>query len=186
SALRSGKMTTPVAHGAVLSPGHPGGSLTISANGSTTNTGVVWAYIPTYEDAKHRLTAGTLRAYHAETLQEIWNSDQNADRDHVGTMIKFVPPLVANGKVYMPTHDNAVAVYGLLPPDFSVSAAASKIQIAPGSSSVVSVGVRAQGMVSAPVALSASGAPAGVTVTFSPSSVSGAGVATMTVSLAPS
>jgi len=183
--LSNGKLTTPVAHGAVLSPGHPGGSLTISANGSTTNTGIVWAYIPTYEDAKHRLTAGTLRAYHAETLQEIWNSDQNADRDHVGTMIKFVPPLVANGKVYMPTHDNAVAVYGLLPPDFSVSATPVKVQIAPGSSSVVSVGVRAQGTFSAPVALSASGAPAGVTVTFSPSSVNGAGVATMTVSLAP-
>jgi len=100
-------------------------------------------------------------------------------------MIKFVPPLVANGKVYMPTHDNAVAVYGLLPPDFSVSATPVKVQIAPGSSSVVSVGVRAQGTFSAPVALSASGAPAGVTVTFSPSSVNGAGVATMTVSLAP-
>ena len=33
--------------------------------------------------------------------------------------MKFVPPLVVNGRVYMPNHDNAVSVYGLLerPPD---------------------------------------------------------------------
>jgi hypothetical protein len=73
--LSGGLLTLPAfAHGIVRSPGHPGGSLTISANGSTTNTGIVWASIPTFEDAKHRLTAGTLRAFHAETLTEIWTS----------------------------------------------------------------------------------------------------------------
>ena len=40
--------------------------------------------------------------------------------------------MVANGKVYMPTHDNAVAVYGLLPPDFILGATQSKMQIAVG------------------------------------------------------
>src|SRR4029077_2555817 len=114
-----GKLTTPYAQGQVRSPGHPGGSLTISANGSAANTGIVWASIPTNQSAKHVLTAGTLRAYNAETLQEIWTSDQNPARDRAGTIIKFVPPVVVNGKVYMANHDDKVLVYGLLPPDFN-------------------------------------------------------------------
>jgi hypothetical protein len=184
--LSNDRLTASGVEGAVRSPGHPGGSLTVSADGSTTGTGIVWASIPTFEDSKHRLTAGILRAFHAETLREIWTSDLNAERDRVGTLIKFVPPLVVNGKVYMATHDNAVAVYGLLPPDFSVSVAPAKAQIAPGGSGTFSVGIGAQGPFGAPVALSASGAPAGVTVSFSPSSVIGGGTATMTVALASS
>jgi hypothetical protein len=27
----------------------------------------------------------------------------------------FVPPVVVNGKLYMPNHDDAVVVYGLVP-----------------------------------------------------------------------
>ena len=33
----------------------------------------------------------------------------------LGTLVKFVPPLVVAGKVYVPTYDNALNVYGLLP-----------------------------------------------------------------------
>ena len=183
--LGTRNLTPTALHGLVKSPGHPGGSLTVSANGSTANSGIVWASIPTYEDAKHKLTAGTLRAYHAETLQEIWTSDLNPARDAVGTLIKFVPPLVANGRVYMPSHDNAVAVYGLLPPDFRMAATPAKPQIAAGSSGAVAVAIRAQGTFNAPVALTATGAPAGVTVSFSPSTVIAPGTTTMTVALAP-
>jgi hypothetical protein len=114
--LSNGRLTPPYAHGQVRSPGHPGGSLTISANGSAAKSGIVWASIPTSENAKHILTAGILRAYDAETLQEIWTSEQNPPRDRLGKHIKFVAPLIANGKVYMATHDNTVVVYGLLPP----------------------------------------------------------------------
>jgi uncharacterized protein (TIGR03437 family) len=38
----------------------------------------------------------------------------NPDRDGMGTVGKFVSPTVANGKVYVPTFSNTVAVYGLL------------------------------------------------------------------------
>jgi hypothetical protein len=115
--FRDGKVETAnSAAGSVKSPGHPGGSLTITANGATAGTGIVWASIPTTPDAKHNLSPGILRAYNAETLEQIWTSDQNFDRDHVGTLVKFVPPLVVNGKVYMASHDGAVHVYGLLPP----------------------------------------------------------------------
>jgi hypothetical protein len=118
--LSGGKLVVPAyLQGAVASPGHPGGSLTVSANGSAAGTGIVWASMPTSEDSIHGLHAAILRAFNADTLNEIWASEQNASRDRLGTLMKFVPPVVANGKVYIPNHDNAVAVYGLLPPGIS-------------------------------------------------------------------
>ena len=39
---------------------------------------------------------------------------QNPTRDRLGTLVKFVPPVVARGKVYAVTYDDAVHVYGLL------------------------------------------------------------------------
>jgi hypothetical protein len=39
----------------------------------------------------------------------------NAARDSFGTFAKFAPPLIANGKVYVATWSNQLAVYGLLP-----------------------------------------------------------------------
>ena len=36
-------------------------------------------------------------------------------RDAPGNFTKFAPPVVANGKVYVPTQSKAVSVYGLLP-----------------------------------------------------------------------
>jgi hypothetical protein len=113
--LSGGRLTTPYAQGVVRSPGHPGGSLTISSNGSAASTGIVWASIPTSQNAKWALTAGILRAFNADTLEQIWTSERNAARDRVGTLVKFVPPVVVRGKVYMATHDGTVAVYGLLP-----------------------------------------------------------------------
>ena len=180
--LTGGRLATPpYAQGVVMSPGHPGGSLTVSANGSSAGTGVVWASIPTSQDAKHGLKAGILRAFHADTLQEIWTSEQNAARDRVGTIMKFVPPVVANGKVFMPNHNNAVAVYGLLSADFSIGVTPASRVIAPRTSTTFSVSVGAVGGFSGQVALSASGAPSGVTVSFNPQTITGSGTSTMTV-----
>jgi hypothetical protein len=39
----------------------------------------------------------------------------NAARDSFGNFAKFVPPLVASGRVYVATWSNQVAVYGLPP-----------------------------------------------------------------------
>jgi hypothetical protein len=55
-----------------------------------------------------------LRAYDAESLTELWNSEDMPKRDRLGTLVKFVPPLVMAGKVYTPNYDNAVVVYGAL------------------------------------------------------------------------
>jgi hypothetical protein len=184
--LSSGKLvTTPFARGQSLSPGHPGGSLTLSANGSLSGTGVVWASMPWQEDAKHGLAVGILRAFDADTLQEIWNSEQNSTRDRLGNLMKFVPPVVANGKVFLPNHDNAIAVYGPLiaAADFALSATPASRTIAPGNSASYSVTVTAQGGFTGRVDLKATGQPSGSTVTFSPTFVSGSGTSTMTVAV---
>jgi len=105
----------PVAKGAVQSKGSPGGALTVSADGSRSGTGLVWAALTNGKSADHGNAPGILRAYNAETLEELWNSEQQRRRDRLGTLVKFVPPLVIAGKVYVPNFDNAVNVYGILP-----------------------------------------------------------------------
>jgi outer membrane protein assembly factor BamB len=100
--------------GRVASHGSPGGAVTVSSNGAKPGTGIVWATVGV-GSADHGNTQGVLYAFNAETLQLLWKSETNAARDRLGTLVKFVPPLVADGKVYVPNYDNAVNVYGLLP-----------------------------------------------------------------------
>ena len=60
--------------------------------------------------------AGTLHAFNAQNVtNELWNSDMIPGRDKLGNLAKFVPPTVANGKVYAATFSDQVDVYGLLP-----------------------------------------------------------------------
>ncbi|HJZ72445.1 MAG TPA: hypothetical protein VKE51_11955 [Vicinamibacterales bacterium] len=105
-------VTTPAAVSAVK-PGMTGGP-SVSANGSDIGSGIVWA-VTTQSTQSGGLAPGTLRAFRAaDVRQEIYNSDMNHARDSLGDFTKFAPPVVANGKVYVPTQSNAVAVYGLL------------------------------------------------------------------------
>ena len=88
----------------------------VSANGATSGTGIVW------------LTTGSgglgrLHALDASNLSnELWNSDLVSQRDSLGLFSKFATPTIANGRVYVPTFSNALAVYGLLssPPPATV------------------------------------------------------------------
>ena len=77
-------------------------------------TGIVWSTLTTGKSADHGNAAGVLRAFSAETLEELWNSEASPKRDRLGTLVKFVPPLVVEGRVYVPNYDNAVVVYGIL------------------------------------------------------------------------
>lgn len=104
----------PYRKGSVASHGSPGGSLTVSSDGAKPGTGVLWATISNGRSADQGNAPGVLHAFNAETLAEIWNSEQRATRDRMGTLVKFVPPLVVNSKVYVPNYDNAVNVYGIL------------------------------------------------------------------------
>jgi uncharacterized protein (TIGR03437 family) len=84
--------------------------LSLSANGGT--NGIVWLTTGNY--AVDGVPA-TLHALDATNLgNELWNSDQSGSRDQPGWLAKFVGPTVANGRVYVPTFSNAIAVYGQL------------------------------------------------------------------------
>jgi hypothetical protein len=91
----------------------PGGILSLSAYGSEPGSGLIWASIPTRDDAMHAVVKGTLRVFNAaDVTQELWNSEQRG-RDRVGRFAKFTPPTIANGRVYLATFSNAVLLYGL-------------------------------------------------------------------------
>ena len=118
--LSAGRMLMPAhMNGEVLSPRESRVSLAISANASHSGTGIVWASMPASVVTTEKGRKGILRAFDAETLREIWNSEQNPERDSIGTPPEGVPPLVANGKVYVPESDGSIAVYGVLPEDTS-------------------------------------------------------------------
>jgi hypothetical protein len=117
--------------------GMPGAMLTLSANGDSADSALIWASHPLSVDANNPLSgdannktvAGILRAFAASDIsKELWNSKQNPN-DNLGMFAKFNPPVVANGKVYVgtfadpvtnpnglgpPPPKNKLVVYGLL------------------------------------------------------------------------
>jgi hypothetical protein len=110
----------------------PGVTPSISSQGSS--NGLVWAVeASAYGYANPNPTDGTtycqqvpvpavcvgpaiLHAYDATNLTvEYWNSAMALNnRDQAGNAIKFVPPTIANGKVYVSTRTE-IDVYGLFP-----------------------------------------------------------------------
>jgi hypothetical protein len=84
----------------------PGATPSISSNG--TQNGIVWAI-------ESQGAAGVLHAYDPTNLaSELYDSNQAPEnRDHF-SYNKYVPPMIANGKVFVGT-TNSVAVFGLLP-----------------------------------------------------------------------
>jgi hypothetical protein len=97
--------------------GMPGGMLAVSANGTNAGSGILWVSHPLSGDASGQVRPGILRAYDARNVaHELWNSEQLSARDSEGNFAKFIPPTVANGKVYLATFSNRINVYGLLPP----------------------------------------------------------------------
>jgi len=101
-------------------PVHPGGIMTISADGTTDGTAILWATVVTSGEAWHSIAVGALLAIDAMNPSVLlWDSTMNAF-DNLGNLAKFSPPTVANGKVYVTTFANAYAtspsylrVYGL-------------------------------------------------------------------------
>ena len=99
--------TTPIAVSATTF-GYLGAGLSISSAPHGGN-GIVWALNGTQYP-------GVLHAYNANTLEELYNSSQAANKaDEYGQGVKLSIPTVANGKVYVGTQKN-VTVFGLLNP----------------------------------------------------------------------
>jgi hypothetical protein len=91
--------------------GNPGATPAISANGK--RDGIAWLIeTKTWNGADK---PAVLRAYDASNVaRELYNSEQNIDRDRVGLTLRFTIPTVVNGRVYVDAK-GGVDVYGLLP-----------------------------------------------------------------------
>jgi PQQ enzyme repeat len=161
----------------------PGGILALSANGEQHGSGVLWATVAVSGDAQDNPPApGELRAFDAENLShELWNSTMSPSRDGFGNFGKFVPPLVANGKVYVATSSNQVAVYGLLTASFTLTASPSTQTVMVGNTASYTTSIAAVGGFGGAVTLSVGGLPPGAVGTFSPATVTGSGSSTLTV-----
>jgi hypothetical protein len=88
--------------------GFPGPTASVSANGSTAATGIVWALDNQAYCTNQASTCGAtiLRAYDATSLAtELWDSTLVL-ADKAGNAVKFTVPTVANGKVYVGTRGN--------------------------------------------------------------------------------
>jgi hypothetical protein len=107
--MQSGLVSTsPIATGATVFTS-PGASTVVSSN--VASNGIVWAIDP---GGYATGAPAVLHALNATTAVELYNSSQAGTRDTAGAAIKFTPPTVANGKVYVPTAVE-LDVYGLLP-----------------------------------------------------------------------
>jgi hypothetical protein len=86
--------------------GMPGGMLSLSSRGSS--DGVVWAVVPLNGDAnKQRGVKGVVIAMDAQDVSKVlWTSEQSGARDRLGLFAKYVPPTIANGKVFVATYGN--------------------------------------------------------------------------------
>jgi hypothetical protein len=114
--------------------GMPGGMLAVSSNDRA--SGVVWAVVPLNGDAnEYRGVKGIVLALNAQDVTKaLWTSEQSGDRDRLGLFAKYVPPTVANSRVYIATYGDEeplrryagdarpgqfpryqVVVYGMLP-----------------------------------------------------------------------
>jgi hypothetical protein len=109
-----------VASAALASPdnmtlgGMPGGMLTLSANGD--RDGIVWATSPIDDDANRRVVDGVVRAYDATTFDAQSNADGTPRLKLLWSATgfsysKFCPPIVADGKLIVPTYSGRVDVY---------------------------------------------------------------------------
>ena len=91
----------------------------LSCNGNTPGTGLVWALVPVKDANKDRDDPGLLYCYDADNfdtnpdgskrLRLLWNS---GDWGLTFTHPKFNVPVVSGGKVFVPTYDGRVDVYG--------------------------------------------------------------------------
>ena len=90
------------------SSGYPGSTPVVSSNG--TSNGIVWAV---ESDAYGSGGPAILRGYSAANVSNLlYGSNLTSGRDTLGPAVKFVVPVVTNGKVYVGAQ-NEVDVFGL-------------------------------------------------------------------------
>jgi Legume lectin domain len=115
---------TSLAHGTLFASnddpqrrGMPGAMLSISADGQTPGSAIIWACLPPFGNANTAIVDGMVAAYDATNFDAqgrlvlLWHSHQNS-ADDVGTFAKFCCPTIADGKVFVATFSNLLRVYG--------------------------------------------------------------------------
>ncbi len=96
--------------------GFSGATPSISSNGATPGTGIVWVNSPSVckFPGCDPVGPGSLHAYDATNLShELYNSELNSARDRVDSYVKFSVPTIANGRVFVATQ-KVLDIYGLL------------------------------------------------------------------------
>jgi hypothetical protein len=101
--------------------GMPGWSIALASNAGA--DGIVAAMIP-YKDSNMSLSPGRFLIYDAQTfvsnadgskrMQVVWDS-QDWGPEHAFTHPKFNRPIIWKGRIYRPTYDGRIDVYGLTP-----------------------------------------------------------------------
>jgi hypothetical protein len=97
--------------------GYPGATPTVSA--SPAGNAILWV-LDTNANGTYTQTPfaplgpAVLRAYDATNLATTLYSSSTLARDTAGNAVKFMPPVVANGKVYV-AGDHTLTAYGLMP-----------------------------------------------------------------------
>jgi hypothetical protein len=96
--------------------GYQGASVVLSGSRGDMRNAIVWATTP---EANGRwLRTGHLRAYSAASIgvfTKLWSDSDIDDPEGAHAWAKFSQPLIANGRVYLPTYSGHVMVYGLYP-----------------------------------------------------------------------
>src|SRR5437773_400457 len=185
-----------VSESTIASPcGESGGVLTLSANGSTGGSGIIWSSMPLADNGDHGVHQGVLRAFNADDLtKELWNSRLNAARDDSGNWAKYSPPTVVNGRVYLASFpadgvsSAPLNVYGLLltTPDFTISATPASQGVNPGGSTSYTVSTSSISNFSGAVTLSVTGLPSGASASFAANNFATPGNTTLTVNTSSS
>jgi len=146
------------------------GGITVSSNAAESGTGIVWA-TTALQNPYSSAVPGAIHAFDANDITtELYNSDQVPARDSMGTFVKMTTPVVANGKVYVNTQSNVLAVYGLLcqqnvGPEVTITGGA--FTLVPGTSNYtqyVTVSNQGTQAIGGPFTLILSGLTAGVKV----------------------
>jgi outer membrane protein assembly factor BamB len=106
---------TPLSSGdaAVTPPGTDNsvGVLVLSTNADVPGTAVLWGNKPEKNPNQERVP-GALYAFNPLTLDVLWSSGDaivDSGTTSLGTYGKFVPPVIANGKVYIPGSTSTTA-----------------------------------------------------------------------------
>jgi hypothetical protein len=183
--------TATVSQSALFSSnGSGGGVMTLSANGGTPGSGIVWSSMatPGGSDPNSGINPGMLRALDADNLtNELWNSNQNSARDSSGNWPKFSPPTVVNGRVYLGSFpsdgvgDTQVNVYGLLQPDFDLASTPDEPGTIPGGAVTYTLTTSALRDFAGTVHFAVSGLPDGASASFSANDVAAPSSITLTV-----